>query len=140
MKKRTGTCNTKVKVYNMKEIIEATTDYTPHTYTFNDLNVIEGPGGTLVFNFEGVGEILQPDEPITIPVISKKRSNIHTFPIFPEVEFQITLDELKANSFIEKPIVECIRVHNLRLESNFEEIVDAIQDIGLSSGDYYQSI
>lgn len=140
MNTRIGTCNTKVKVYNMKEIIEATTDYTPHMFTDDTLNVIEGPGGSLVFNFEGVGEIIQAKDLIEIPVMSKTYLNSNKRPVLSQVVFSITLDKLKANSFEEKPITECIRVFGTRLELNFKEIVNAIQDIGLSSEDYYQSL
>lgn len=138
MKEREGVCKTLVKVYDTKSLIEEKTEFTPHTYVDNYYSVIEGPDGVVVFNFEGIGKILNLDDSIEIPVIEKQKLNTKSFPMLPKEAIQISLTELKTASVIYKPISDCVRQHGLRLEQNFHEILNVINKIGLSSNDFYE--
>jgi hypothetical protein len=124
-----------IKIYNVKEAVENDKDNPGYTtFREHELAIIEGETNYLVFYNEGIGALLNKTEGYEIEVVKEPEPN--TFKIFPELIFKYALEELTALNYREDTLVNFIRVHGSRLESNYTTIRNSIIDLGLNPEEY----
>jgi hypothetical protein len=130
----------KIKVYNIRKYIESL-DFEGAkrtTHFLDKLSILEGKKGVLVFMNEAVGwfkDNLQDN--FTVGLIDIKEDEIF---MKPQYQFNINLNDIVNNcEYEEMLITEFVEDYNRkrRIIENFDDILKAINKIGLKKGNYY---
>lgn len=129
----------KIKVYNLKKKVEE--DYEGiTTYHYDDEVAIvqnEKNDRALMFISEGVGECYNINEKYKISV-DRIHENKNSVSIMPIGTIDIEIENIiNTCEYRETYIRDFIRKFGSRLQNNFNEILQSIDEIGLNSKDYY---
>jgi hypothetical protein len=115
----------------------------PHGVANDNLAVIEGPSGILVYCSEGVGRMHQSlDDQFEVdlsPDDTVEPDGTRRFCIFPTHTIKLTLAQIKEHGVLSQvEAKDYVRKHNARLEQNFRILLEYIGKIGLNPADYYK--
>jgi hypothetical protein len=125
---------TKAKIIDLKTFVETTTEGKYTAFQHHDLAIIEGPKGVIVSDDEGIHTVeLSTADKIQIAV----QYNNETLAMMPEGmgdEFIGVL--LESNHINEQPLNQYIKTFGDRIESNYQELLESIKEIGLDPEDF----
>jgi hypothetical protein len=131
----------KIKVYNTRKYIESL-DFEGSqrtTHFLEKLAILEGKKGVLVFMNEAVGWFKNNlQDTFTIGLIDINEDEIF---MKPQYQFNINLSDIVNNcKYEEMLITEFVEDYNSkrRIIENFEDILKAINKIGLKKNDFYR--
>jgi hypothetical protein len=123
-----------VNTYNLKEAIEKANDG-KRTCRDNEIAIIEGSGGVVVVNSDGVHwNFKSMKDDITIELFDKKPG---TIAMFPSAEAKCPLDALveRCEPTVQ-PLHEFVRRFGSRIETNYNILLKSLKGIGLIPDDY----
>lgn len=127
----------KVKVYNVdKYLIE---QINKQSYNMDRAVIFVGDNGACIFDYEGCGKILKSDTEAFEIDLNDYIEDKRTVYIMPQYEGSITIKEIVDNAeFEEMELKKFMHKHsyNSRCISNFNGVLETINEIGLSASDY----
>ena len=119
----------KVKVINLKALVEGNTEQKYTTQGNDSVAIIEGPRGVIVCDIDAV-HMLEPsiNETFLIPL----KYNNGKMVLMPVAQANLSVKELlESEHVIEQPLEQYIQWFGSRIESNYRELLGSIKDAGL---------
>jgi hypothetical protein len=112
----------------------------PHGVSDDNLALIEGPQGILVYCTEGVGWRRKSlDDEFAIGLEPQEPDGKKAIYMFPTHRIKMTLAQIKEHGVPRQvEMKDFVRVFGARLEDNFRLMQEAIAKIGLNPDDYYK--